>query len=114
MKRYAYVYYRVFDLLGLTGNYDLPWGASHALSLFISLLVFNVTLRVQDNLDYTLVAICGVIMFLMLHVVHYFIFLKEDKYESIIGFFSNESKSSRAAGRFVTITLMGAIIYLSF
>lgn len=38
---YEYTYYRAYDLIKLTGNYDLSWSAAHYLAFFYSLFAIN-------------------------------------------------------------------------
>lgn len=52
-KAYQYLYYRAYDLLSLTGNYDLAWGASHFLSLIFMLFISNVTIWLKLDTVFT-------------------------------------------------------------
>lgn len=113
-KIYSYFYFRSYDLLALTGNYDIPFGASNFLSAFIMLsievLLFHVGLLSMVKQMQIVVAIAfGV--FLTMHAINYFLFLKGGRYRLIIEQFKGESKIKKYVGRTTTITLWIFLIY---
>ncbi len=113
-KLYSYLFYRAFDLIKLTGSYDLAWGASHCLSLFLSLFIVNLMEVFKENIEWKTLGFVGLFIYVSIHIINYLIFLKEDKYKDIIENYSKETKQQRRIGRLSGITLILLVIYAIF
>lgn len=116
-KLYKYLYYRAYDLLSLTGNYDLAWGASHFLALFLTLLIGSIFLHcgIQKYIiEWKILGFGGIVLFLVFHLVNYFLFLKEENYKKVINNFSNEMYNSRIQGRIISIAAIIILVYFLF
>lgn len=110
-KLYNYLFYRSYDLLKLTGNYDLAWGASHFLAFNLMLLGFIILSFFKESMNFISLGIGGVSGFLIAHLINYFIFLKNDKYKIVIEYYHKESKQQQKIGRLVTIMVVAVLIY---
>lgn len=102
MRAYHYFYYRGYDLLKLTGNYDLAWGASHFMAFSLMMAVFNILHYFREWVDIITLGIFGLITFVLIHVLNFFIFLRESRFEAILKEFDKESRISKKTGRIIT------------
>lgn len=82
MKVYRYIYYRSYDILSLTGNYDLAWGAVHFLSLteafYIGLMYSYLQLPNPYDKEIMWHKIIASSVYFFPLMVNYFIFLKKE------------------------------------
>ncbi|MCF8258740.1 MAG: hypothetical protein K9J06_14385 [Flavobacteriales bacterium] len=109
-KLYRYLFYRAFDLIKLTGNYDIVWGASHFLALFVGITVLRILFFFEKHLD--AISMGGVVVaaFIISHGVNYFFFVKKDKYKNIIEYYDKESKRKKIIGRLVSIAVVTVLL----
>jgi hypothetical protein len=114
LKFYRYLYYRAYDIIKLTGDYDLTWGASHFLSFFISLFIFDLILLFKWNIGQQALGFLGVLFFVFFHVLNYFFFLKGDKYKVVLEMYNLESKQTRLIGRLTILLSLVILIYIIF
>ena len=114
IRFYRYLFFRSYDLMKLTGNYDLAWGASHFLALFLGILNIKIinSLGIINNFEKE--ATIGLIFYFGIHLLNYFLFLKQDKFKLIISLYSAESNSVRILGRLTIIILFVMLIYSLF
>jgi len=113
-KPYNYFYWRCYDLLSLTGNYDLPWGASHFLSLILGVTTFRILLEYFKHSYKNFAGITGLSIFLLLELLNYFLFLRKDKYLEIQSEYKNEPRKTKRFARVVFILLLVGGIYSLF
>lgn len=111
---YHYFFFRAYDLLGLSGNYDLAWGASHFTSMFFSILILKFLLILNLTLEWHQYGVLGVIIFILFHLLNYFIFLRESRYKAVVDSYSNEGILQRIIGRSLSITFMLILVYSLF
>lgn len=105
MNYLHYVFYRSYDLVGLTGTYDLAWGASHFLSIFCNVIALNIYLKLNVEFDILYISSASVFIFIVSHVLLYFVMLRNNKYLIIIKKYSQESNGQKTIGRIVTALL---------
>jgi hypothetical protein len=113
---YYFVYYRCYDLLRITGNYDLAFGASHFLSLFQAALVsILLTLIIQgSDLPLSFTVTLFVLVFLTFEFVNYFIFVKNGFYAEVVERFESENKIRKYSWRVVVLTATAILVYQLF
>ncbi|MES2654046.1 MAG: hypothetical protein V4620_00555 [Bacteroidota bacterium] len=114
LKSYKFMYYRMFDLLQQFGNYDLAWGASHGLALFIGLCILNSLYLIGEYMNVKTMGALGVSTFLIIHIINYFLFLKDNKYKEVIEYYNKEPKNQKKIGRFIVIIMTVILIYSLF
>jgi hypothetical protein len=114
IKLYRYLFYRAFDLIKLTGNYDLAWGASHLMSLTFSLFLVNLMILFKEDVEFNILGIAGVLTFILIHIINYLVFLNKEEYKNIIDNYSKESKQQRRIGRISSIMILLVLIYSLF
>lgn len=114
LKIYKYTYYRAYDLLKLRGNFDLAWGASHYLALFYGLFSVNLILNFSRPNEKIWMKVLGIAIFFLIHVLNYFLFLKDGKYKSIIEHYGKESKRQGTIGKWATVIVTIGLIYSLF
>lgn len=115
-KPYNYFYWRCYDLLSLTGNYDLAWGASHFMSVITGMtilkLFFQYTLYKQWSLAQ--VKIAAVLLFLLLELLNYLLFVRHERYIKVISEFQNEQKKVKTTSRVAMLILLALGFYSLF
>ncbi len=84
IRFYRYLFFRSYDLMKLTGNYDLAWGASHFLALFLGILNIKILNSSGIINNFEKEATIGLIFYLGIHLLNYFLILKQDKFKLII------------------------------
>ncbi|MES2654045.1 MAG: hypothetical protein V4620_00550 [Bacteroidota bacterium] len=104
----------MFDLLQLFGKYDLAWSTSHGLALFIMMFIMGLLYGVKEYLNMPIMATIGISVFFLIHILNYFLFLKNDKYKEVIEYYKKEPKNRKVIGRLSTVTVMSVIIYSLF
>lgn len=114
VRFYQYLYYRFYDLIKLTGNYDVAFGASHFMSLFISLVIVNLLLLFKEHLNVIILGFSAVLSFLVVHVMNYVIILKDSNYELIIKEHGNEIPFKKIFFRFLIGLMLMVLIYRLF
>ena len=106
-RSYDYIFWRCYDLISLTGKYDLGWSASYFLSLTQSIFCFGLfsvfNLKRCVNL-FQLQVLC-VTVYLILLAINYLIFVRGEKYKSIISLFQNENITHKKIGRIAVVIL---------
>lgn len=103
LKIYKYIYYRAYDLLGLTGKYDLAWSASYFMGVFLALIVFNILINFKYSLGSLMLSLSGMSVFAIVLIINYFIFLKGNGYRDIILNNKHESEYHRLIGRWALV-----------
>ncbi len=111
---YNYLYYRVYDLLSLTGNYDLEWGASHFIAANFTIFIEVIFLIFFIELEITVIGYSSVLLFLLIHLLNYFLFLKNDRYKIIITKYQKEPRFVKISGRIILCFLFIALMYSCF
>lgn len=116
MKVYQYIYYRAYDLFGMTGTYDLAWGTIHFLSFMECAIIVPLYFRL--GLPYDSANIWYKAMMTLSYVVpliiNYFLFHRNKKYEKIINDFKNESAKSKKIGRISLVLAIALVVVMSF
>lgn len=113
-KVYHYLYYRAFDLVQLTGNYDLAWGVSNFLVILLALFLAKLLSFFKDLMTLQVFWVFSVSMFLILHVINYFVVIKDKKYLGIVKEYAGESKVQKRVGRLVGIMAIIVLVYSLF
>lgn len=113
-KAYQYLYYRSYDLLSLTGTYDLAWGASHFMALILGVLTMRVLFFYGELLNVFTMGIFGVGSFLSLHILNYFVFLKNNRCREIVKQYAKETSTTKKLGRLILVITVAALIYSLF
>lgn len=108
------MYYRAFDLIQLTGNYDVGWGASNFLVILIALFLAKLLSYFKDLMTIQIFGVFSVSMFIILHIINYFVFIKDKKYLGIVKEYVGESKVQKRVGRLVVITAIIVLVYSLF
>jgi hypothetical protein len=114
IRLYRYLFYRAFDLIKLTGNYDLAWGASHLMSLTFSLFLVNLMILFKGGIEFNILGITGVLMFILIHIINYLVFFNKEEYKNIIESYSKESNQERRIGRISGVMIILVLIYTLF
>ena len=113
---YNYLYYRSYDLLSLTGKFDLAFGASHLLSIMCTLVIQFLLLKVgvHDEAGQFTFILSSLFLFAIIHLINYSAFLKQNRYKAVIDKFRNESKGKMLIARTLSIILMISLMYSLF
>jgi len=116
MRAYRYIYYRAYDLFGMTGNYDLAWGTIH----FLSFMEGAITVKLYfflglpyDSLNIYYKAL-ATLAYVVPLIINYFLFHRNKKYEKIINDFKDESAKSKKIGRISLIIAIALVVFISF
>lgn len=116
IKGYYYVYWRCYDLISLTGNYDLAWGASHFMSFTLCLLLINMysAFNIYNIFSIQQTSAIFLFTFLFLELFNYIIFVKHEKYMEIVASHKEENSNLKLVGRVLLSAALVNLIYRLF
>jgi hypothetical protein len=110
---YFYLYYRAYDLLSLTGDYDQAWGASHFMSVYFS--CFLIKLILLFPIPYSELLKIGVVsLCLIIQLFNYLIFVRNDNFKKIIARHENEARQTKLFGRIAVIVFSALLVCFLF
>jgi hypothetical protein len=112
-KAYNYFYWRCYDLIFLTGEFDLGWGASHFMSFILCLVLVNIyrTLQLYDKFTHIQTSVFFLFVFIALELFKYLLFVRNEKHKEIIASHKKENQRTKKAGRMLLVFI---IIYLTY
>lgn len=113
---YNYVYWRCYDLISLTGNYDLGWGASHFMTAILCLVLVNIysTFNLYNVFILTETSAIFSIGFLFLELINYLLFVRHEKYLEITSLYKEENQRNKYVGRILLVVTIAYSTYSIF
>lgn len=111
---YKYIFYRAYDLLRMTGNYDVAFGASHLLSFLWSILTGILIFDFYENPDRSFAVSSLLLVYVISQIIHHVYFLKNDNYLFVVKKFETEKSRTRDIARFFTLLIILLILYCTF
>jgi hypothetical protein len=111
---YKYIFYRIYDLLRITGNYEVAFGASNLLSFLWSILTGILIFNFYENPDKSFVVSSLLLVYVISQIIHHVYFLKNNNYQFVLQKFETEKSRTRNFARFFTLLIILLILYCTF
>ena len=114
LKVYNYIFYRSYDLLALTGNYDVAWGGIYFLSTVEALVIILMGHDFADMFRKPYGKPVAVFAFIIPMAINFWFFLGKERYKNIVAKYADETRAIKIIGRSGVVLVFVSLIFWIF